>query len=145
MDPFSISTGVAGLLSLAIELSTILDNYVSGFKSAPEDADRILNEIDALCHVLKDLVKFLRDEDKHENQSFSQTSFLCSTIRMCQEEIQKLCKKFNKFHAGVDKTKMAELTNVSNGPYVKTITSNLYLGYRDLPKPFSFRLWFPIG
>jgi hypothetical protein len=38
MDPFSISTGVAGFLSLAIELTEIIGGYIGDVKSAPEDA-----------------------------------------------------------------------------------------------------------
>lgn len=45
MDPLSISAGVAGFLSLAIEISKILTAYVGDARSAPEEACNLLLEI----------------------------------------------------------------------------------------------------
>jgi hypothetical protein len=53
MDAFTISTGVAGFLSLALEISKILKAYVDGVKSAPEEARNLLVEVTALCHALE--------------------------------------------------------------------------------------------
>jgi hypothetical protein len=53
MDPISISIGVAGFLSLTLEIINILSNYVSNVKSAPEEANGLLREITALKVVLE--------------------------------------------------------------------------------------------
>ncbi|KAI5787345.1 hypothetical protein FPQ18DRAFT_308011 [Pyronema domesticum] len=45
VDALSISTGVAGFMSLAIEISKFLSSYSSSFKSAREDAQRLNTEI----------------------------------------------------------------------------------------------------
>jgi hypothetical protein len=45
MDPLSISVGVAGFLSLAMEISKILAAYVGDVKSAPEEAHSLLTEV----------------------------------------------------------------------------------------------------
>jgi hypothetical protein len=103
MDPFTVSTGLAGFLSLALELAKSLSNYASGVKSAPADANLLYMEITALCNVLEDLIKFLRAEASRGDQSaFQQESYLYSAIGLCQADIQKLYHKFEKFH-GVDK------------------------------------------
>jgi hypothetical protein len=52
MDPISISIGVAGFLSLTLEIN-ILSNYVSDVKSAPEEANGLLREITVLKVVLE--------------------------------------------------------------------------------------------
>jgi hypothetical protein len=48
MDPFTISTGVAGFLSLSIELIGILNDYMTSVNSAPKEANDLLIEITAL-------------------------------------------------------------------------------------------------
>jgi hypothetical protein len=68
-DPLSISASVAGLLSLTIELTKSLNNYISGVKSAPEDSKRLCTETEALSAVLEKLVKFLRDQDKEGDET----------------------------------------------------------------------------
>jgi CRISPR/Cas system CSM-associated protein Csm2 small subunit len=140
VDAFSISTGVAGFMSLAIEISKFLSSYSSSFKSAREDAQRLHTEIDALCHVLKELIQFLRNEDnKAMNGPFEKTSFLCSSIELCQSEVQKLYKKFSKFH-GVDKSKMAELIERIKWPLRKDDFENTVAALQRLTPTFQFSL-----
>jgi hypothetical protein len=93
MDPFTLSTGVAGFLSLALEISKILGAYVSDYKSAREDAKDLITEVDTLCHMLDQLVRFLRNDAKC---NFQPTSALCLVIKSCQEQIQDLYKKLGK-------------------------------------------------
>jgi hypothetical protein len=63
MDPLSISAGVAGFLSLAIEISKILTAYVGSVKSAPEEAQQLLQEVSALYNVSKQLAQVLRNDE----------------------------------------------------------------------------------
>jgi len=101
MDPFTISTGVVGFLSLTIEISKILNTYVSDVKSAPKDAQILLTEVNALSHVLDQLVKFLQNEEVKGN-SFDQTSVLYSVIIVGQTTLERLEKKLNRLQ-GEDK------------------------------------------
>jgi hypothetical protein len=64
MGPLSVSSGVAGFLSLAMEISRILTAYIGNVKSAPDDAHNLLKEILALCHVLEQPVTLLRNDVK---------------------------------------------------------------------------------
>ncbi|KAI5789891.1 hypothetical protein FPQ18DRAFT_410872 [Pyronema domesticum] len=95
MDPFTLSTGVAGFLSLAIEISKILGAYVSDVKHAPEDAGNLLVEVDALCRVLEQLVEFLRNDAKGLN-NFDSTSALRVMIDSCHKQIHDLYQKLRK-------------------------------------------------
>lgn len=102
MEPFTISTGVAGFLSLAIEITKLLTQYIAGVDSAPKDAQLLLTELAALCEVLKQLVGFLRAEDL-KGKSFDRTSVLCSVVAVCQNQIEGLYKRVDKLRgSGLD-------------------------------------------
>ncbi|KAF8541995.1 ankyrin repeat-containing domain protein [Trichophaea hybrida] len=95
MDPFTVATGLAGFLSLTIEIKKILEEYISGVKSAPDNSRKLLTQIAALSHVLQQLVMFLRSEDA-KGTSFDQTSVLCSVIAVCQGHVEQLYRKLEK-------------------------------------------------
>jgi hypothetical protein len=82
MDPVSLSASIAGLLSLSIEITKPLNEYITGVKSAPTEAQSLLNEIMALNSVLEQLTKFLQSEDA-KGIAFDQTSALRTVIAFC--------------------------------------------------------------
>lgn len=95
MDPLSISAAVASFLGVAVQISGILQDYVSGVQSAPDEAHNLLSEVTTLSHVLQDLVKFLRGEDL-KGRSFDKGSVLHIAIEVCQNPLQKLYVKLGK-------------------------------------------------
>jgi hypothetical protein len=135
MDPFTVSTGVAGFLSLAIEITKILSTYISDVKSAPEDAKTLLAEVTALCSVLEDLVKFLRYDFKG---NFTPTSTLYAAILACQKEIQNLSKKLDNLQGRSENKVKGIIKRVVGGLYARTSIRALWLHYSDLHKHFSF-------
>ncbi|KAF8464666.1 hypothetical protein BDZ91DRAFT_821773 [Kalaharituber pfeilii] len=88
MDPVTLATGITGFLAIALDVGKILSEYISQYTSAPTDAQNLLEEITALSDVLKQLVKFLEEEDV--KQDFHQTSVLCRVIDLCKGEITSL-------------------------------------------------------
>jgi hypothetical protein len=65
------------------------------------DANSLLIEI-ALCHVLEQLVRFLRNDIKGD---FAPTSALYVVIMACQDQIQDLYRKLEKLQVRAgDKT-----------------------------------------
>ena len=111
MDPFSIATGVAGLLSLTEEFVKIIIDYTGSVKSATRDAWSVLTEVTALSHVLRQLVDFLRRDDTNSNPKcrFRETSALCSVIAICRNHIETLYRKV-KFHGKPEKDLLGQLT-----------------------------------
>jgi hypothetical protein len=89
MDPLSISAAVAGFLSLAMDISKILKDYIGGVQSAHEDSQNLLKEVEILCHVLEKLVQFLGSEDL-KGKSFDKTSVLQLAVGACQFRLKKL-------------------------------------------------------
>ena len=55
MDPLTLATGLAGLLSLTIELTKISHGYVSGARKAPKSVQGFIIELISLKKVLSDL------------------------------------------------------------------------------------------
>jgi hypothetical protein len=108
MDPLSISAAVAGFLSLAMDISTILKDYISGVKSAPEDAQNLLVEVATLCKVLDDLVKFLRSDDL-KGRKFEKTSVLLMAIETGQSRLELLYGKLDAIHISEPRNKVKEL------------------------------------
>jgi len=95
MDPFTIATGLAGLLSLTLEISRILSTYTRGYGSGREDVHSVLTEISSLSQVLEQLTKFLQAKETNTKCSgrFRETSALCSVIAICRNHIEILYRR----------------------------------------------------
>jgi hypothetical protein len=98
MDPLSLSASVAGLLSLALEVTKTLHAYISDVKSAPQDACELETEVSALCHSLETIVGMLRSEDV-EGKAFDDQSILRSVISACQGHIESILKMVSKLRS----------------------------------------------
>ena len=96
MDPWTVSTGVAGFFSLAIEITKILKQYINEVKSAYADAHTFLVETTALCGCLEQFIKFLRCGAAIGN--LPNSSALRLIIAICDDKVRKLHAKLMKFH-----------------------------------------------
>jgi len=105
MEPFSLATGIAGLISLAIGVTTISQEYISAVKEAPQHIQDLSNQTQVLGDVLTQLMKFLRSDDA-EHISFQADSALPLVQKSCEKQLERICKKLNKFH-GADKSKLS--------------------------------------
>lgn len=95
-DPLSISASVAGLISLAIQVSQLLYTQIQVAKHAPGDAKELLGELQGIASVLKQLEAFLGAQGIHERK-FGANSMLTMAIQGCtvrildmQERVEKL-------------------------------------------------------
>ncbi|KAF8455796.1 hypothetical protein BDZ91DRAFT_686266, partial [Kalaharituber pfeilii] len=96
MDPFTITTGVAGLLGFTIQIGEILTAYIGQVKEAPEEAQTFLTEITAVSDVLKQLVGLLETAETN----FHATSALSNVVTFCEGKIRHVHAKLVKFHYG---------------------------------------------
>lgn len=98
VDPFSLATGIAGLISLGLEVTEKTLQYVQGVRNAAKDVDEFLEELSALVYVLRQLVEFL-NSNRFSKASFDQTSVLLLTHNACEEKLKairlKLLKRSN--------------------------------------------------
>lgn len=88
-DPFVLATGIAGLISLALEVTQITCQYVNGVRNAAKEINHLLAELSALVNVLRRLYCFLQDS-RINKSNFNHTSVLFLTHRACDEQLQAL-------------------------------------------------------
>jgi hypothetical protein len=96
MDPISVAASVAGLLSLTIKVSQILNEQVHTLKNALKDATKLLDELEALRQVLTSLEQFLASQSS-EGRSFKETSVLINAIQGCKTQISTVKLRLEKF------------------------------------------------
>ena len=87
-DPFSLATGIAGLISLSLEVTKIAQLYIQGVRNSSKDIDDFLQELAALTDVLRQLDAFLK-VDEAGKHSFNQTSVLVETYKACRSSLEK--------------------------------------------------------
>lgn len=91
-DPFTIATGVAGLLSLTIQLTQATVEYVQGVKKASVAVEELRRELRALADVLKLFDDFLKVEAPR--LAFRKTSVIFAASSSCEQQLQNLLTKF---------------------------------------------------
>jgi hypothetical protein len=95
MDPFSVTAGIAGLLSLSIQIHQIVTTHIESAKNAPEEAYALSTKLDALIRVLEQLERFI---EKHAGSGhFSESSVLYGTTKRCEGSLQQLHETLSKF------------------------------------------------
>jgi hypothetical protein len=99
MDPLSAASGVAGLLSLALQVGMTIGIYANSVKSASKDAQRLEREIQAFSSVLQQLYEFLQSKDA-DHVAFERTSVLVVATNSCDKELSDLQKKLEKYSTG---------------------------------------------
>ena len=87
-DPFSLATGIAGLINLSLEVTKIAQQYIQGVRHSSKDIDDFLQELAALTDVLRQLDAFLK-KDEAGARSFDQTSVLVKTYKACRSSLEK--------------------------------------------------------
>ena len=60
-DPLSVATGVAGLLSLGIQVSQSLVSFYLDYKGQDTDIERIAHKLESLCGIFQSLDGALKD------------------------------------------------------------------------------------
>jgi hypothetical protein len=130
IDPFTVATGLAGLLSLTIEVTKILYGVVNSSKNAPKNAKELLQELDQIQRVLTSLEGFLRDENA-KHGSFKETSVLIVATNGFSKEIEDLKRKVQKLSIGQGLSRAVERGKwyFEEEEHQKTITTlHRYLG-----------------
>lgn len=107
MDPLSVASGVAGLLSLTIQVGMAIGKYTSSVKGASKAAQKLEREITAFSSVLKQLCTFLLSKDA-DHLIFEATSVLLVATDSCKTEFGDLEKKVAKFSKGDKASQMLQ-------------------------------------
>ena len=86
IDPFTLATGVVGILGLAIQVAQITSTYVDGVRYAPEYIENFRRELDSLTKVLEKLDSFLKNE-RAKGPAFDELAVLCTTRHACEAKL----------------------------------------------------------
>ncbi|KAI5810839.1 hypothetical protein BZA77DRAFT_347519 [Pyronema omphalodes] len=139
MDPFSVSTGIAGFLSLTIQIGVAIGKYVSDVKSAEKEAQDLYTEIQSLQGVLEQLVGFLRGEET-KKISFDDNAVFFSVIGSCQSIIEDLYKKLVKVGISKHSSKFDHLMQRGKWPFQKEECQQLVNTLHRYARIFEFSL-----
>jgi uncharacterized protein YccT (UPF0319 family) len=137
-DPLSVSASIAGLIGISKEVATIIANYVSAVKSAPENARRLQDELTALCSVLGEMRALLRQE-RLLGTSFNQTSVLISVVDVASFQVEKLYRKLDKFSIP-NNNKVAEFFERMKWPLREDECEKVVVQLQRLAQCFHFSL-----
>jgi hypothetical protein len=96
MDPFSLGTGVVGVIGVALQVTITLKDYVSGWREASVTIKSLQTELKHLRNVLENLDSLLSSHNLH----FHETSVLYVGTRECVENLRQLQIKLENIGAG---------------------------------------------
>ena len=88
VDPFSLATSIAGLISLSLEVTKVAHQYIHGVRNSSKHIEGFLQELAALTDVLRQLEVFLKKDEAGE-RSFEQTSVLVKTYEACRSCLEE--------------------------------------------------------
>ena len=94
-DPFTLATGIAGLLSLSFEVIGSTRKYLHNFRRTNKDIEEFLSGLNALHDVLISLRKLLEIDRIWDNR-FDRTSVLFLTYSGCEEKLREVRFKLRK-------------------------------------------------
>jgi ankyrin repeat domain-containing protein 50 len=97
-DPLSVAAGIAGLISLGIQVTQSLVEFYTSYKSQDSDVTRTTEKLESLLHAFQFLEAALQNRTfRPDEQDLIKN--IESPIHKCDELIQELkgeCEKFDK-------------------------------------------------
>jgi hypothetical protein len=138
MEPFTLATGIVGILSLCIQITDITKEYVSSATQAHKEAEDLARQTEALSDVLKKLVEFLRS-DAVKDISFEPNSGLNLALGCCQTQLESLYKKLKKQNAQ-DKNKLVAVWDRLMWPLDKKDCVEIIRRLQECAQTFHFCL-----
>jgi hypothetical protein len=99
MDGVSVASNIAGLVTLALQISQTIHEYIVAVKNKSKDIAELQEELILLSENLNNLRDILEDE-KLKGRSFDPASTLWSAIKDCRKRIERIGDKLLPTSAG---------------------------------------------
>lgn len=96
IDPFTLATGVFGILGLAIQLAQVTKQYTDSVMGASKSISALHDELKRMADILVELKLFL-DTQKSTSPTFKETSVMCRTTKACEAMFVEANKKMEPF------------------------------------------------
>ncbi|TQB70154.1 hypothetical protein MPDQ_000932 [Monascus purpureus] len=97
-DPLSITSGIAGLLSLGIKVTQSLISFYSTYKDQDNDLAKIARNLEDLQNIFESLETAVQDRQSQDNAELLKV--VNKAIQGCQEIIKELQQERQKFSIG---------------------------------------------
>ncbi|KAL6244479.1 hypothetical protein RBB50_008721 [Rhinocladiella similis] len=99
MDGVSVASGIAGLITLALQVSGAIAVYVTSIKDRSKNIRELHEELLLLSEVLSSLRDFLTSE-RAKGRSFDNNSVLQKAISDCRDRIERIGEKLKPLEGG---------------------------------------------
>jgi hypothetical protein len=141
-DPLAIASGIAGLLSLGIQVTQSLVSFYTTYKDQDTDLTKITHNLDNLQSVFRAL-----DVAVEEHRSQADTQDLLrdveKAVQKCEEiiiDLQSECDKFHKDSAAGLKDRIKTAGRRAAYPFRKSTLQKLEEDISDIRENLSFAL-----
>ena len=135
MEPISISSGIAGLITLAMHATDTLIRYVSAVKAGPRNIAELKDELDSMSEVLSELLDFL-SSDRAKGRAFREKSFLFTAISAYKTRMERIGDRIRGANGG----RVSRWVNQLNWPFERREVSVLVENLRSFMHIFQFSL-----
>jgi Fungal N-terminal domain of STAND proteins len=144
MDPVSMASGIAGLLTLTIQVASVIAEFTIAVKEGPKNIKELQQELLLLGEILSQLQDFLRSE-KVKGRSFDSNSVMQSAISSCKVRIERIGDKLRSSGGG----KMSRLVDRLKWPFESKEVAEMVTNLRSYTQAFQFSLtiegwWAPL-
>jgi len=95
MDPLSLISGVAGIITLAQSVISGLTTYTMSVKGAPAEMRTLIDELGSLNNVLAEIKSSF--EDKANGKLLDEGAMLMKTLAACQQILTETLHKLEDF------------------------------------------------
>jgi hypothetical protein len=141
-DPLAIASGIAGLLSLGVQVTQSLVNFYTAYKDQDTDLAKVTQDLDNLQNIFRAL-----DVAVEERRSQADTRGLLREVEKavlkCEEiitELQSECEKFHKDPAAGLKDRVKVAGRRVAYPFRKSTLQKLEEDVSDIRENLSFAL-----
>lgn len=133
MDGVSVASGIAGLISLALQVSGTVAIYINSIKERAKNIQELHDELLLLGEVLSGLRDFLASE-LAKGRSFDNNSVLQNAIRDCRTRIERVGDKLKPSEGG----KFARTLDKLKWPFEQREVTHMVESLRRYGQTFHF-------
>jgi hypothetical protein len=135
MDAVSLASGIAGLITLALQISSVIADFTIAVKEGPKNIKELQQELLLLGEILSQLQDFLRSE-KAKGRSFDSNSVMQSAISSCKVRVERIGDKLRPSIGG----KMSKLADRLKWPFESKEVEKMVVNLRSYTQAFQFSL-----
>ncbi|KAL2399710.1 Ankyrin-1 [Exophiala dermatitidis] len=135
MDGVSVASGVAGLLTLALQVSETIVVYVNSVKERSKNIQELHNELLLLGEVLSGLRDFLQSESARKS-IFATNSVLHRALQDCRSRIERIGDKLKVSNGG----KVSRTLEKLMWPFEQKEVMHMVENLRRYTQTFQFAL-----